>query len=111
MAGVARIRAAHLEFLNAWLAGDVEALADLAAPNCHRVWPDGRVTDSLDGPAPVSPSVGCIDIRPVGGTSARAFVACHLLRWEAGASFDTGIWELDADDTPHLVLHQSTLLH
>ncbi|QWW20773.1 ribonuclease HI [Schaalia sp. 19OD2882] len=99
------VRAAHTRFIRAWVAGETAALTELAAPGCHRVWPQGRITEELAGSAPTGLKVGGMDVREV---APGAWLVCHRSTWAGGSSFDSSLWTA----APGLkVVHvQSTML-
>ncbi|MCD4557918.1 ribonuclease H family protein [Schaalia sp. lx-100] len=94
------IRDTHTLFLQAWINGDQDTVNQLCAPRCHRVWPNGQVTESMSGPVPSSLSVGRVDVRPLGES---AWLVCHRIQWDSGSAFDLAVWEQKkSHDTPSL---------
>lgn len=92
-------------FIRAWAAGDAETLDELAAPDCARVWPDGRTTRGLAGPLPPGLSVSRFEV----STAGTATLVRYALRWEGGSSTELSVWAPDAERGPVLVHHQSTI--
>ncbi|MDC4233980.1 ribonuclease HI [Actinomyces sp. B33] len=110
--------ASEKEMILAWAGGDAEALARIEAPGAVRIWPDGRSTPGMAGPAPTGLKVGRIEAVRAG---ADAWLVRYRIRWQAGESLETSIWvAADAEDdradglsqSPgvRILHHQSTLL-
>lgn len=93
-------------FLTAWLAGESTVLKQIASPNCTRVWPNGNVTTTLEGPVPLDAKISRMTVTPAGS----AWLVHYEMRWETGASVELSIWE--PSENPRglsLVHHQTTL--
>lgn len=99
------VRSAQATFIRAWMSADTEVLSSLEGHDCHRVWADGRVTDTLAGPVPSDLTVGRMSVRRIGPD---AWLVCHRLLWPSGRSFESTVWA--ATTNLRIIHHQSTLL-
>lgn len=98
------IRELEKRFIQAWMSRDAETLAELCAPDCVRVWPNGRITAGLAGPVPPGPKVSRFEVRDAGG----AILVAYTLSWQGGRAAELSVWAPDPDRGPLLVHHQST---
>lgn len=98
------IRELEKRFIQAWMSRDAGTLAELRAPGCVRVWPDGRTVAGLEGPVPPGPKVGRFEVRDAGG----AILVTYTLSWQGGQAAELSVWAPDPGRGPLLVHHQST---
>lgn len=93
-------------FLTAWLAGESSVLKQIVAPDCTRVWPNGNVTTTLEGPVPFDAKISRMTVTPAGS----AWLVRYEMRWKNGASVELSVWEPSENSRGlSLVHHQTTL--
>lgn len=98
------VRAEH-DFLRAWVDGDAETLDALAAPGATRVWPEGRVSETLAGPAPESLRISPITVRPAG---RGAWLATSYVLLGDSLTVATSLWIRGEGASLRLLHHQTT---
>ncbi|WP_277062984.1 ribonuclease H family protein [Schaalia cardiffensis] len=103
--GAQAVIALEKRMILAWTRGDAEALRGLEAGDATRIWPDGRTSQGMGGPAPVGLSVAPMNAIEAGG----AWCVRYTIRFEGGSSAETSLWT-PTDTGLKILLHQSTLV-